>query len=225
MRMLVVERRSTAGRRAGQRSEPRRPCGRPRWRPGRMPIRRSGRRNSTSWSSTLDCPTWTASSCSSGCARDVSQTSVLVLTARDAGGGSGSRSRSRRQRLHDETILRRRVRGAGPCAADGDGRSPRRNWQSGTLSMDLSAKRARVRRTINRPHRARVVRCWSCSLTRAGRVLSKDQIAEHLLHLRRAGFAQCNRGLHLLGCGRSSSPEGSRLRTVRGFRIPLGCRQ
>ena len=81
--------------------------------------------------------------------------------------------------------------------------------------MDLSAKRARVGdRSIDLTARE-----WSLLellLTRAGRVLSKDQIAEHLLTYDEQVSPNAIE-VYISRLRAKIEPEGSRLRTVRGF--------
>lgn len=85
----------------------------------------------------------------------------------------------------------------------------------GTLSMDLSAKRARVGgKTIELTSRE-----WSLLellLTRAGRVLSKEQIAEHLLNDDEQLSPNAIE-VYISRLRAKIEPEGHRLRTVRGF--------
>jgi DNA-binding response OmpR family regulator len=92
---------------------------------------------------------------------------------------------------------------------------PEAQLSSGTLSMDLTAKRARVG---NRPIEL-TSREWSLLellLTRAGRVLSKDQIAEHLLTYDEQLSPNAIE-VYISRLRAKIEPEGSRLKTVRGF--------
>jgi two-component system OmpR family response regulator/two-component system response regulator TctD len=92
---------------------------------------------------------------------------------------------------------------------------PEAQLSAGTLSMDLSAKRARVG---GRPIEL-TLREWSLLelfLTRPRRVLSKDQILEHLLtydeHLSANSIE-----VYISRLRAKIEPEGARLRTIRGF--------
>ena len=92
---------------------------------------------------------------------------------------------------------------------------PEAQLSSGTLSMDITAKRARVG---NRPIEL-TSREWSLLellLTRAGRVLSKDQIAEHLLTYDEQLSPNAIE-VYISRLRAKIEPEGSRLKTVRGF--------
>ena len=92
---------------------------------------------------------------------------------------------------------------------------PEAQLVSGTLTMDLPAKRAHVGgRPIELTSRE-----WSLLelfLTRAGHVLSKDRISAHLLardeHLSANAIE-----VHVSRLRAKIEPEGARLRTVRGF--------
>jgi two-component system OmpR family response regulator len=92
---------------------------------------------------------------------------------------------------------------------------PEAQLAAGTLSMDLSAKRARVGgKTIELTSRE-----WSLLelfLTRAGRVLSKDQIAERLL-TQDEQLSPNAIEVYVSRLRAKIEPEGFRLRTVRGF--------
>ena len=143
-----------------------------------------------------------------------SQASVLVLTARDA-----IEDRVRGLDLGADDYMTKpfsvaefeaRIRALLRRSA-----VPEAQLSSGTLSMDLSAKRAKVGgKALELTSRE-----WSLLellLTRAGRVLSKDQIAEHLLaydeHVSPNAIE-----VYISRLRAKIEPEGSRLRTVRGF--------
>lgn len=143
-----------------------------------------------------------------------SQTSVLVLTARDAVEdrvrGLDLGANDYMTKPFSVAEFEARVRALLRRSA-----VPEAQLSSGTLSMDLSAKRARIG---GRPIEL-TAREWSLLelfLTRAGRVLSKDQIAEHLLtydeHLSPNAIE-----VHISRLRAKIEPEGARLRTVRGF--------
>lgn len=143
-----------------------------------------------------------------------SQATVLVLTARDAiedrVHGLDLGANDYMTKPFSVAEFEARVRALLRRSA-----VPEAQLSSGTLSMDLSAKRARIGgRQIELTARE-----WSLLelfLTRAGRVLSKDQIAEHLLtydeHLSPNAIE-----VHVSRLRGKIEPEGARLRTVRGF--------
>jgi two-component system OmpR family response regulator len=85
----------------------------------------------------------------------------------------------------------------------------------GALSVDLAAKRARVAgRTIDLTPRE-----WGLLellLTRSGRVLSKDQIAEHLL-VYDDQISSNAIEVYISRLRVKIEPMGTRIRTVRGF--------
>ncbi len=143
-----------------------------------------------------------------------SQTSVLVLTARDAVEdrvrGLDLGANDYMTKPFSVAEFEARVRALLRRSA-----VPEAQLASGTLSMDLSAKRARVGgRSIDLTARE-----WSLLellLTRAGRVLSKDQIAEHLLTYDEQVSPNAIE-VYISRLRAKIEPEGSRLRTVRGF--------
>ena len=142
------------------------------------------------------------------------QTSVLVLTARDAVEdrvrGLDLGANDYMTKPFSVAEFEARVRALLRRSA-----VPEAQLTSGTLSMDLSAKRARVGgRSIDLTARE-----WSLLellLTRAGRVLSKDQIAEHLFTYDEQVSPNAIE-VYISRLRAKIEPEGSRLRTVRGF--------
>jgi two-component system OmpR family response regulator len=92
---------------------------------------------------------------------------------------------------------------------------PSAPFQFGALTVDLSAKRARIgTRAIDLTPRE-----WGLLellLTRSGRVLSKDQIAEHLL-VYDDQISSNAIEVYVSRLRAKIEPMGSRIRTVRGF--------
>ena len=143
-----------------------------------------------------------------------SPSSVLVLTARDAvedrvhGLDLGANDYMTKPFSVAEFEARVRALLRRPAV-------PEAQLSAGTLSMDISAKRARVGgKPIELTSRE-----WSLLelfLTRAGRVLSRDQISEHLLTYDEQISPNAIE-VYISRLRAKIEPEGFRLKTVRGF--------